>query len=93
MTRVVVYVSDKGPNAKVLNSIFFVTPDGKHAIAGGEGVINFGATPFAEARKTIQDRADGATRECSAPGARLRRLRHAATPRVASRHGATRRPD
>jgi len=62
VTRVVVYVSDKGPNAKVVNTIFFVTPDGKHAIAGGEGVINFGATPFAEARKTLQDRADGATR-------------------------------
>ncbi len=62
VTRVVVYVSDKGPNAKVVNTIFFVTPDGKHAIAGGEGVINFGATPFAEARKILQDRADGATR-------------------------------
>jgi protein-disulfide isomerase len=65
VSRVVVYVSDKGPNAKVVNTIFFVTPDGKHAIAGGEGVINFGATPFAEARKALQDRADGATRGSS----------------------------
>jgi protein-disulfide isomerase len=65
VSRVVVYVSDKSPNAKVANTIFFVTPDGKHAIAGGEGVINFGATPFAEARKTLQDHADGATRGSS----------------------------
>jgi protein-disulfide isomerase len=65
VSRVVVYVSDKGPNAKVVNTIFFVTPDGKHAIAGGEGVINFGATPFAEARKILQDRADGASRGSS----------------------------
>jgi protein-disulfide isomerase len=65
VSRVVVYVSDKGPNAKVVNTIFFVTPDGKHAIAGGEGVINFGATPFAEARKILHDRADGASRGSS----------------------------
>ena len=40
---------------------FIVTPDGKHAIAG-DAVIPFGATPFADLRKMLQDRADGATR-------------------------------
>jgi protein-disulfide isomerase len=59
--KVVVFVSDKSPNAKVQPSAFFVTPDGKHAIAG-DSVIPFGATPFADARKTLQARADGATR-------------------------------
>lgn len=58
VSRVVVFVSDKSPNAKVQTSAFFVTPDGKHAIAG-DGVVAFGATPFAEARQMLQSRADG----------------------------------
>jgi protein-disulfide isomerase len=59
--KVVIFVSDKSPNAKVQPSVFFVTPDGKHAIAG-DAVIPFGATPFADLRKTLDARADGATR-------------------------------
>ncbi len=58
VARVVVFVSDKSPNAKVQTSAFFVTPDGKHAIAG-DGVVVFGATPFADARQMLQSRADG----------------------------------
>jgi protein-disulfide isomerase len=65
VSKVVVYVVDKTPNAKVAATAFFVTPDGKHAIADSSGVIPFGATPFAEARKTLQDRADGAYRGSS----------------------------
>jgi protein-disulfide isomerase len=61
ISKVVVFVSDKSPNAKVRPTAFFVTPDGKHAIAG-DVVIPFGATPFADARKVLQARADGATR-------------------------------
>jgi len=61
VSKVVVFVSDKTPNAKVQSSAFFVTPDGSHAIAG-DGVIPFGATPFAEARKTLEAQADGAAR-------------------------------
>jgi len=61
VTKVVVFVSDKTPNAKVRPTAFFVTPDGKHAVAG-DVVIPFGATPFADMRKTIQARADGAWR-------------------------------
>ncbi len=64
MAKVVVFVSDKSPNAKVQPSAFFVTPDGKHAIAG-DAVIPFGATPFADLRKMLQARADGATRGAS----------------------------
>jgi protein-disulfide isomerase len=62
VSKVVVFVSDKSPNAKVQTMAFFVTPDGKHAIADSSGVISFGATPFAETRKLLQDRADGASR-------------------------------
>lgn len=61
VSRVIVYVSDKSPGAKVQTSAFFVTPDGKHAIAG-DGVVTFGATPFAEARRILQSRADGPAR-------------------------------
>jgi protein-disulfide isomerase len=61
MSKVVVFVTDKTPGAKVQPTAFIVTPDGKHAIAG-DSVIPFGATPFADLRKTLEDRADGATR-------------------------------
>jgi protein-disulfide isomerase len=65
VSKVVVYITDKTPNAKLAATTFFVTPDGKHAIAGGDGIIPFGATPFADARKVLQDRADGAYRGSS----------------------------
>ncbi len=61
VSKVVVFVSDKSPNAKVQTTAFFVTPDGNHAIAG-DGVIPFGATPFAATRKILEARADGAAR-------------------------------
>jgi protein-disulfide isomerase len=57
VARVVVYVADKGQSGKGRQTVFFVTPDGKHAIA--DAVIDFGAKPFAEARQTLQARADG----------------------------------
>jgi protein-disulfide isomerase len=59
VSKVVVFVSDKAPNAKVQPTAFFVTPDGKHAVAG-DNVVPFGATPFADARKMLQEHADGA---------------------------------
>jgi protein-disulfide isomerase len=61
VSKVVVFVTDKTANAKVQPTAFFVTPDGKHAVAG-DAVVPFGANPFADLRKTLQARADGATR-------------------------------
>jgi protein-disulfide isomerase len=61
VSKVVVFISDKSPNAKVQTAAFFVTPDGNHVIAG-DGVVPFGATPFADLRKILQTRADGAGR-------------------------------
>ena len=58
VSRVTVLVAEKSANAKVQPTAFFVTPDGTHAIAG-DGVIDFGAKPFAENRQTLQARADG----------------------------------
>lgn len=64
VAKVIVFVTDKTPNAKVQTTAFFVTPDGTHIIAG-DGVLPFGATPFEEARKIVQARADGASRGAS----------------------------
>jgi protein-disulfide isomerase len=61
VTKVVVFVSDKAPNSKVQPVPFFVMPDGKHAVAG-EAVVPFGAAPFAEMRRMLQEHADGAAR-------------------------------
>jgi protein-disulfide isomerase len=60
VSKVIVFVSDRSPNAKVQTTAFFVTPDGNHAVTG-DAVVAFGATPFAETRKMIQARADGAS--------------------------------
>jgi protein-disulfide isomerase len=62
VSKVVVFVTDRSPNAKVQSTAFYVTPDGKHAIADSSGVISFGATPFADNRKLLQNHADGASR-------------------------------
>lgn len=63
VTKVVVFVLEKGaPDAKIQSAVFFVTPDGKHAIGEGAGVVVFGATPFAPARDLLKERANGATR-------------------------------
>ncbi len=61
VSKVVVYVAERGANAKVQLTQFFVTPDGKHAIADGT-VTPFGATPFADLRQLMQQRADGPAR-------------------------------
>jgi protein-disulfide isomerase len=60
VSKVIVFVSDRSPNAKVQTTAFFVTPDGNHALTG-DAIVAFGATPFAETRKMIQARADGAS--------------------------------
>jgi protein-disulfide isomerase len=58
VAKVVVFVEEKGQAGGAKTTAFFTTPDGKHAIA--DQVIDFGATPFAENRKLLQDGATGA---------------------------------
>jgi protein-disulfide isomerase len=60
VAKVVVYVAEKGQPGDPKTTVFFTTPDGKHAIA--DSVIDFGATPFAENRKTLQAGATGPAR-------------------------------
>jgi protein-disulfide isomerase len=57
VAKVVVLIGDKRVPGKSQPLIFFTTPDGKHAIA--DSVMDFGAKPFAETRKILQDRASG----------------------------------
>jgi protein-disulfide isomerase len=58
VSKVVVFVAEKGQAGGAKTTIFFTTPDGKHAIA--DQVIDFGPKPFAANRKLLQDGAAGA---------------------------------
>jgi protein-disulfide isomerase len=60
VSKVVVFVGDKLQPGKTQQTVFFTTPDGKHAIA--DNVIDFGAKPFEDTRKVLQERADGPAR-------------------------------
>ena len=57
VSKVIVFMANKADPAKLSQAVFFVTPDGQHAIAGS--VIDFGVKPFAATRKLLEDRADG----------------------------------
>ena len=65
VSKVVVYVinksSDPSSEAKAQAALFYVTPDGKHAIEG-TNIVPFGATPFAATHELLKARADGAAR-------------------------------
>jgi protein-disulfide isomerase len=62
VVKVTVFVTTKTPDAKMQAATFYVTPDGKHAIGEGSGVVPFGAAPFAPIRDILKARADGAWR-------------------------------
>ena len=62
VSRVIVFATDRTPNARMQTTVFYVMPDGKHAIADMSGVLPFGEKPFADSRKKLQDGADGAYR-------------------------------
>jgi protein-disulfide isomerase len=57
VARVVVFAADKAHPEKVSRNEFFITPDGKHAIAGG--VVDFGEKPFEQRRELLQQEANG----------------------------------
>jgi protein-disulfide isomerase len=66
VVKVVIFVTSKAPDAKVQAATFYVTPDGKHAIGEGAGVVPFGPTPFAATRDLLKAHADGASRGAAA---------------------------
>lgn len=62
VAKVVIFVTDKGPNAKVQSTTFYVLPDGKFALAEGAGIVPFAADPFRDLRTMLRERANGASR-------------------------------
>jgi protein-disulfide isomerase len=58
LSKVIVYIGDKTGKEKPAALAFFVLPDGKHLISGGD-VLPFGAHPFADYRAELEQRADG----------------------------------
>lgn len=64
VSRVTVLVAEQGVSRQPGATVFFVTPDGKHAIAGTD-VITFGATPFAEIQQKLAAEANGPSRGAS----------------------------
>jgi protein-disulfide isomerase len=60
IAKIVVLAADTRQPGRAVPTIFFTTPDGHHAIA--DNVMDFGPKPFAENRKTLQDRATGPAR-------------------------------
>jgi protein-disulfide isomerase len=57
VAKIIVLLADKTKAGSVSQYAFYVTPDGKHAIA--DTLIDFGPKPFAERRKMLQMGADG----------------------------------
>ena len=59
VSRVLAAISERGPNAKVVTALFYVMPDGKHLIADGTGLTEFGANPYAQNAALLRAKADG----------------------------------
>jgi protein-disulfide isomerase len=57
VSKVIILLADKTKSGSLSEYAFYVTPDGKHAIA--DTLIDFGSKPFAERGKMLRDRADG----------------------------------
>lgn len=64
VVRVTILVGEQGVSHSPAPTVFFVTPDGHHAVAGSD-VITFGAHPFAPAQQKLEARATGPYRGAS----------------------------
>ncbi|MHB1935635.1 MAG: DsbA family protein [Acidobacteriaceae bacterium] len=64
ISRVTILVGEQGVSHTASPTVFFVTPDGHHAIAGTD-VITFGAHPFAEVQQKLEAGASGPYRGSS----------------------------
>ena len=64
VSKVQVLVAEKH-NPQLANLMFFVTPDGKHLISQ-HSVLDFGAHPFENNYRELQQRADGPSRGATA---------------------------
>ncbi|HXU21662.1 MAG TPA: thioredoxin domain-containing protein, partial [Verrucomicrobiae bacterium] len=63
VSRVIVEVAQKNdPQHQIESATFLVTPDGKHLVSTNLEMLPFGAHPYAEARETLMQRANGPSR-------------------------------
>jgi len=61
VSKVTALVAQKSdPQQQLATLVFYVTPDGKHLIAND--VLPFGASPYSNARRILNERADGPSR-------------------------------
>jgi protein-disulfide isomerase len=58
LSRVTILVGEQGVSHTASPTVFFVTPDGHHAVAGSD-VITFGAHPFAAVQQKLEELATG----------------------------------
>ncbi len=65
LSKVTILVAEKQSAQQIATLVFFVTPDGKHLIAQ-DAVLDFGARPFENNYRILQQRANGPSR--GAPG-------------------------
>jgi protein-disulfide isomerase len=65
LSKVTVLVAEKQTAQQIATLIFFVTPDGKHLIAQ-DTVLDFGANPYTNNYRILQQRADGPSRGATA---------------------------
>lgn len=61
VSKVMVLVAEKQNPKQIANLTFFVTPDGKHLISQ-DSVLDFGARPYDNNYRTLQQRATGPSR-------------------------------
>jgi len=61
VSKVTVLVAEKQSAQQTATLVFFITPDGKHLIAQ-DAVLDFGARPFENNYRILQQRADGPSR-------------------------------
>jgi protein-disulfide isomerase len=60
VSKVTVHVAQKTNPQQIATLVFYVTPDGKHLIAND--VLPFGAQPYADTRRILDERANGPSR-------------------------------
>jgi protein-disulfide isomerase len=65
VSKVTILVAEKQTPQQIANLAFFVTPDGKHLIAQ-ESVLDFGAKPYENNYRLLQQRAEGPSRGAAA---------------------------
>ncbi|MES2222686.1 MAG: thioredoxin domain-containing protein, partial [Acidobacteriota bacterium] len=70
IARVTILVGEQGVSHTASPTVFFVTPDGHHAVAGSD-VVSFGAHPFADVQQKLQARATGPSRGASSKSLEL----------------------